>query len=317
MISIPGGQFSMGSDRFYPEERPAHTAMGTGFQIAQRPVTNLEFREFASQTGYVTVAERELTGPAYAALSDADRAPGSLVFHETPGPVDLRDWRQWWAWVPGASWRAPLGPDSDLTGKDQHPVTQVCFADATAYAEWAGGRLPTEAEWEHAARGGTDTEFAWGDELHPAGEVLANTWLGRFPYENRGWGGTSPVGTFAPNGYGLFDMIGNVWEWTTTVSTPNHRAAASDAPAATAAATAAASSAASSAGAGATTCCGCSPQAPDAVAHPAAPNPAVSRVTKGGSHLCSPDYCQRYRPAARSAQTEDSATSHLGFRIAK
>ena len=297
MISIPGGQFSMGSERFYPEERPVHTAAVDGFRISRHPVTNLEFRGFVDQTGYVTVAERALTGPAYAALSDAERAPGSLVFHETPGPVDLRDWRQWWTWVPGASWRSPLGPDSDLTGKDQHPVTQVCFADAAAYARWAGGRLPTEAEWEHAARGGTATEFAWGDELHPDGEVLANTWLGRFPYDNQGWGGTSPVGTFAPNGYGLFDMIGNVWEWTSTLATPHHGAVASAPPTVPAGAA----------------CCGCSPQ-PAAASE--APNAAVSRVTKGGSHLCSPDYCQRYRPAARSPQTEDSATSHLGFRIA-
>lgn len=315
MIRIPGGQFQMGSDRFYPEERPAHTVTGHEFQIAQHPVTNAEFRAFVEATGYVTVAERELTGPAYAGLSDADRAPGSLVFHETPGPVNLRDWRQWWSWVPGANWRHPLGPGSDLTGKDHHPVTQVCFADATAYADWAGGRLPTEAEWEQAARAGGTTEYAWGDELHPAGEVLANTWLGPFPYDRQGWGGTSPVGTFAPNGYGLFDMIGNVWEWTTTEYTLNHREAAARAQRPVTDADVASGADATD---GPPSCCGCSPKADAAqTSGTAVPNPAVNRVTKGGSHLCSPDYCQRYRPAARSPQSEDSATSHLGFRIAK
>jgi formylglycine-generating enzyme required for sulfatase activity len=203
----------------------------------------------------------------------------------TTGPVDLRDWRQWWTWVPGASWRHPFGPESTIEDRLDHPVVQVSYPDAVAYASWAGRQLPTEAQWEYAARGDSTTAYAWGDEVRPDGQLMANTWQGRFPHRNDGalgWAGTSPVGTFPPNAFGLLDMIGNVWEWTTTAFTRHHRP---DQPAE-----------------------GCCP--------PPSPSgdPTVHQVLKGGSHLCAPEYCHRYRPAARSSQSQDSATTHIGFR---
>ena len=209
---------------------------------------------------------------------------GAMVFRPTAGPVDLRDWRQWWVWVPGASWRRPFGPDSDVAGRADHPVVQVAYPDAAAYARWAGRRLPTEAEWEYAARGGAGTTYAWGDEEKPAGRLMANTWQGRFPYQNDGalgWAGTSPVGAFPPNTFGLYDMIGNVWEWTTTEFSAHHRL----------------------------------DQPPKSCCAPSGPaDPAVAQTLKGGSHLCAPEYCHRYRPAARSPQSQDTATTHIGFR---
>lgn len=218
MVSLPGGRFAMGSEEFYPEEGPVHPATVGPFAIDRHPVTVAEFRRFVSETGYVTVAEHP---PDPADYPDADPAllvPGSLVFRRTAGPVDLRDVRAWWAYVPGACWHAPEGPGSNVRGRHRHPVTQVAYADAAAYAAWAGKQLPTEAEWEYAARGGLDgTRFAWGDELAPEGRPTANTWQGRFPWENLledGYEGTSPVGAFPPNGFGLFDVCGNVWEWT-------------------------------------------------------------------------------------------------------
>ncbi|GAA2034468.1 formylglycine-generating enzyme family protein [Agromyces tropicus] len=289
LVTLPGGTFRMGSDHHYPEEAPQHARTVAPFAIERHPVTNAQFAEFVAATGYVTVAERPLDPVEFADVPEADRLPGSLVFTPTDGPVDLRDWRRWWQWVPGADWRHPFGPDSGIDDRLDHPVVHVSFADATAYAEWAGRRLPTEAEWEYAARGGLDgAEFAWGDERMPGGAVMANTWQGDFPYRNAGWGGTSPVGTFAPNGYDLVDVIGNVWEWTSDAFTPRH-------------------------------------VPPDAASvdrgerrdllSGAAPSRSM-RTTKGGSHLCAPEYCRRYRPAARSAQAEDSATTHLGFRCA-
>jgi formylglycine-generating enzyme required for sulfatase activity len=322
MVRIPGGSFLMGSDAFYPEEAPIFRADVTAFDIDKHPVTNRQFSEFVAATGYVTVAERALDAAEYPQLSDADRAAGSLAFRQTVGPVDLGDWRAWWIWQTGASWRHPFGPDSDITDREDHPVVQVCFVDASAYAEWAGKRLPTELEWERAARGGIDgRNYAWGDELSPGGELRANTWQGSFPYRNTGasgWVGTSPVGTFPPNEFGLVDMIGNVWEWTSSVFTPDHRAqraAASNLLGSPMPATAATSDS----GCGDGCMCGPSDSGKSSVvsASGAIPNPAVSHVTKGGSHLCAPEYCQRYRPAARSAQTEDSATTHLGFRCAR
>lgn len=288
----------MGSNHHYPEERPQHAARVDPFLLTRYLVTNREFSAFISDTGYVTTAEQPLEGPEFASVPPAERAPGSLCFTPTAGPVNLRNWRHWWRWQPGASWRHPQGPDSSIEGLDDHPVVQVSFADASSYATWAGARLPTEAEWEHAAWAGTSgEEFTWGNELSPGGRLMANTWQGKFPYLNtgaNGWKGTSPVGTFPANSFGLFDMIGNVWEWTSSRFTPRH-----DAPLPPGVAPAEAGSA-----------CGCSPQVARA-------NPNITRVTKGGSHLCAPEYCQRYRPAARSPQTEDSATSHLGFRIAQ
>ncbi|MGB8502085.1 formylglycine-generating enzyme family protein, partial [Mycobacterium sp.] len=198
------------------------------------------------------------------------------------GPVDLRDWRQWWDWAPGVSWRHPFGPGSSVEDKPDHPVVQVAYPDAWAYAKWAGRRLPTEAEWEYAARAGCSSVYAWGDEPTPGGHLMANTWQGRFPYRNDGadgWVGTSPVGTFPANGFGLLDMIGNVWEWTTTEYSTHHRVGQP--------------------------CCGPSVSSAD---------PTVSQTLKGGSHLCAPEYCHRYRPAARSPQSRDTATTHIGFR---
>jgi formylglycine-generating enzyme required for sulfatase activity len=230
------------------------------------------------------VAEQPINPALYPGANPDDLVPGALVFRPTPGPVDLRDWRQWWHWVPGACWRHPWGPDSDVAEKADHPVVQVAFPDAAAYAQWAGRRLPSEAEWEYAARAGATTTYAWGDEEKPDGQLMANTWQGRFPYRNDGalgWTGTSPVGTFPPNRFGLLDMIGNVWEWTATEYSTHHRL----------------------------------DQPPKSCCTPCGPaDPSVNQTLKGGSHLCAPEYCHRYRPAARSPQSQDTATTHIGFR---
>jgi sulfatase modifying factor 1 len=298
MAWIPGGTFRMGSADFYPEERPVHRAAVDGFWMDCSPVTVAEFRRFVSATGYVTVAERPLQASDYPDAEPALLVPGSLAFHRTAGPVDLRDYRNWWAYVPGASWHRPQGPGSGLRGKGRHPVTHVAYEDADAYAAWAGKALPTEAEWEYAARGGLDGAiYAWGDELMPGGLPMANTWQGAFPWQNLltdGYDGTSPVGAFPANGYGLYDMTGNVWEWTCDYFTPRHPADAVDA------------------------CC--IPRNPQVTARERSkiagePGGHLARkVIKGGSHLCAPSYCLRYRPAARQSETTDSATSHLGFR---
>ncbi|MGY4653510.1 formylglycine-generating enzyme family protein [Mycobacterium sp. URHB0021] len=286
LVELPGGSFRMGSTKFYPEEVPVHTVTVAAVAVERHPVTNAQFAEFVAATGYVTVAEQPLDPALYPGVAERDLIPGALVFRPTRGPVDLRDWRQWWHWSPGASWRRPFGPDSDswkLGARLDHPVVQVAYPDAAAYARWAHRRLPTEAEWEYAARGGADTTYPWGEDAAPNGELMANTWQGRFPYRNDGalgWRGTSPVGVFPPNGFGLSDMIGNVWEWTTTQFSAHHRL---DEPAQ-----------------------GCCP--------PAHADPTVSQALKGGSHLCAPEYCHRYRPAARSPQSQDSATTHIGFR---
>ena len=281
-VTLRGGRFVIGSDLFYPEEGPVHEVTVAPFAIGQFAVTNAEFREFVRETGYLTVAERPLASDSQGVSNE----PGSLVFTPTDGPVDLADWRQWWRWVPGASWRHPRGPDSTLEGLDDHPVVQIAFEDADAYALWAGARLPTEKEWEFAARGGLDqATFAWGEE--PNDGTRANTWQGEFPYLNtgaRGWHSTAPVGSFPPNGFGLYEMTGNTWEWTTTRWTTRHPPKSS--------------------------CCPAPQETHDHAVR-------GSRVLKGGSHLCSPSYCLRYRPAARSQQTEDSATTHIGFRLAR
>jgi formylglycine-generating enzyme required for sulfatase activity len=269
-----------------------------GFRVDRHPVTVDAFRRFVCATGYVTVAERPLDPADYPGADPALLKPGSLVFRKAPHRVSLRDHTRWWAYVPGASWEHPRGPGSGLGGLDQHPVTHVAHEDAAAYAAWAGKALPTEAEWEYAARGGLDgAAFAWGDEERPDGQLMANHWQGEFPWENRaenGSEGTSPVGAFPPNGYGLFDMTGNTWEWTDDFFTPRHPGEAAKA------------------------CCVPvnprvdSPQRSYAVGQPGAHIPR--RVIKGGSHLCAPNYCLRYRPAARQGETIETSTGHLGFR---
>ena len=280
----------MGSERFYPEEGPVHDRIVESFELDATPVTTAQFAEFVAATGYVTTAERPLTVEQFPQLTRAEREPGSMVFTMTAGPVDLGDWRQWWEWVAGADWRHPSGPDSSVDDRQDHPVVQVSFEDASRYAQWAGKRLPTEAEWEFAARGGLEqATFVWGDDdddAHP----LANHWQGRFPHENTGWGGTSPVGSYPPNGFGLYDMAGNVWEWTSSPFTSRHLPAGRGGP---------------DAGARRQLFT----QTQDAGTPP--------RVLKGGSHLCSPDYCLRYRPAARSPQSEDTSMTHIGFRCAR
>ncbi len=291
-IALEGGSFWGGSNDYYPDEAPARILRVAPFDLASTPVTNSEFGAFIAASGYVTVAEREIPQELFPGLSAADRAPGSLVFSPTDGPVDLGDWQQWWRWVPGAHWRAPHGPGSSVDDLADHPVVQIAYEDALAYAEWVGGRLPTEDELEYAAGGGRrPAPYAWGEEREPGGRIKANTWRGRFPYRNDGsdgWVGTSPVGTFPPNDFGLYDLIGNVWEWT---STPYSSLRTS-------------SSVASEAGCS----CGCGPVGRDV---------QRMRVLKGGSHLCAPEYCLRYRPAARSPQVEDSAATHIGFRVAR
>jgi formylglycine-generating enzyme len=302
MVWVAGGSFLMGSEDFYPEERPVHRVAADGFWMDEHPVTVAEFERFVIATGHVTTAECAPEAADYPDASPEQLVPGSLVFRQPTRPVPLHDFRAWWAWVPGAQWRHPEGPDSTTDGLELHPVTHVSHADALAYAAWAGKSLPTEVEWELAARGGLDgAVFAWGDEFAPAGQMMANTWQGDFPLHNEALDGfqrTSPVGTFPPNGFGLHDVAGNVWEWTDTPYTPHHHAAAgrSEGPTTTPARTG--------------SCCG--PRREHAP--PPATGVTGTRVIKGGSHLCAPNYCLRYRPAARQSQTVDTSTSHIGIR---
>ena len=295
---IPAGTFLMGSDAHYPEEAPAHKVTVDGFWIDSRPVTNEAFARFVEATGHVTVAEVPPDPAEYPGALPELLFPGSLVFQKPSRPVNMRDMRNWWAFTLGADWRHPGGPDTNLEGMDRHPVVHVAFGDAAAYAKWAGKELPTEAEWERAARGGLDgAVYAWGDEIMPRGRPMANFWQGQFPHENTledGWEGTSPVGMFPPNGYGLFDMIGNVWEWTDDWYAPRHQHMAKN------------------------SCC--VPRNPRGASRDESidlrqPEIRIPRkVLKGGSHLCSPNYCQRYRPAARYPEPVDTSTSHVGFR---
>jgi formylglycine-generating enzyme len=295
MSWIPGGTFRMGSDDFYPEERPVHRVTVDGFWMDRHLVTVAQFQQFVKATEYVTVAERPLDAIEYPGVDPDRLVPGSLTFRRTTGPVDLRDFSNWWVYTPGACWHHPDGPGSG-GGREQHPVTHIAHEDAEAYATWAGKELPTEAEWEYAARGGLETTvYAWGDEFAPGGTMMANTWQGQFPWQNLltdGYEGTSPVGTYPANGWGLYDMIGNVWEWTCDYFEPRHPAAASPC---------------------------CVPRNPRVTSpariQPAGPGAHIPRrVTKGGSHLCAPNYCRRYRPAARQPQAIDTSTSHIGFR---
>lgn len=308
MLRVPSGVFDMGSEDFYPEERPIHRVEVASFYMDEHPVTVAEFRRFVKATGHVTVAEVAPDPGDFPDAEPAQLVPGSLVFTSPPGPVSLNDFRTWWSWMPGAEWRHPEGPDSTLHGRDLHPVTHVAYADALAYAGWAGKELPTEVEWEFAARGGLEgATYAWGNEFAPHGRMMANTWQGDFPIHNElldGYERTSPVRKFPPNGYGLVDMTGNVWEWTNQDYASSHAAAAAQSAAPP-----------PPSEVGVTSCCGPqrSPHMGGDESRPLAEE-SSPKVVKGGSHLCAPNYCLRYRPAARQLQTVDTSTSHLGFR---
>lgn len=284
LIGIPAQTVVLGADNDYPEEGPARQVTVDGFHIEMYQVTNAQFAEFIDATGYVTVAERPLNAADYPGAPAVNLQPGSMVFHRTPGPVDLTHLSQWWTWTPGACWNHPRGPRSTLRNRDHHPVVHIAFEDAAAYADWAERALPTEAEWEVAARGGLDhTTYTWGDEPERPGQKLANYWHGEFPYlPDTGYGLSAPVGSFPANGYGLFDMAGNVWEWTTDWYGEDRATIP---------------------------CCGA-----DSV-DPNQPQFAVPRkVIKGGSFLCADNYCLRYRPSARRPQAVDTGMSHIGFR---
>jgi formylglycine-generating enzyme required for sulfatase activity len=301
-VMLTGGTFAMGCEDFYPEEAPVHRVRVGDFSIDAHQVTNEQFAAFVRDTGYTTVAERPLDPGDYPGAPVENLVPGSMVFTPTKGPVDLRHLSQWWTWTPGACWSAPEGPGSSVKRRADHPVVQVAHEDAEAYASWAGAVLPTEAEWEYAARGGIEgATFTWGDEERPGGRIMANTWDGPdFPWRSTresGWTRTSPVGSFPSNGFGLFDMAGNVWEWTDDWWTSRHPEDVT-AP-----------------------CC-----APEhshggdrqGSYDPVQPQFKIGRkVIKGGSHLCADSYCLRYRPAARRPQMVDTGMSHIGFRCVR
>lgn len=305
MVWIPGGEFTFGTDfdEGWPDEKPAHRARVAGFWIDATEVTNAQFQKFVEVTGYTTTAERAPTleeimsqvPPGTPEPKPEDLVAGSLVFTPPAGPVDLRDFSQWWQWTPGANWRHPDGPRSDLTGRDDHPVVHISWDDATAFAKWAGKRLPTEAEWEFAARGGLDNKpYTWGDEPPGDNKERANIWQGQFPHENSshdGFAGTAPVKSFPPNGYGLYDTAGNVWEWCADWYDRGLHARLA---------------------------------ARELVENPAGPKQSSDperpfmqqRVQKGGSFLCNDAYCSRYRPSARHGSSPDTGMSHVGFRCA-
>jgi len=298
MVWIPGGTFRMGSEKAYPEERPVHRVTVDGFWMDRIPVTNQRFSHFVEATGHVTFAELPPNPADYPGALPEMLYAGSLVFVKPAGKVLLGQIANWWQYMRGAWWREPHGPGSSVDGIEQHPAVHVTFGDAEAFARWENKELPTEAEWEFAARGGLDgAAYAWGHEFMPDDVPMANTWQGEFPWQNLatdGFEGTSPVGAFPANGYGLHDVIGNVWEWTTDWYEPRHAGEAMKA------------------------CC--IPQNPkggreDASYDPAGPTIRIPRkVLKGGSHLCAPNYCRRYRPAARFPEPVDTSTSHVGFR---
>jgi formylglycine-generating enzyme len=293
---VPGGTYLMGSNKHYPEEAPAHRVAVDGFWMDECTVTNAQFRRFVEETGHVTMAERPPNADDYPGALPELLVPGSVVFVKPRRRVSLDNPYEWWSLVPGADWRHPRGPDTSIEGLDDHPVVHVAFEDAEAFARWAGKALPTEAEWELAARGGlSGAEFTWGVEFTPGGRWMANTWQGDFPYENRsedGFEWTAPAGSFPPNAYGLHDMAGNVWEWTTDWYLERHEVAKA--------------------------CCTVSnPRGGEREQSFDDRVPGVRiprKVMKGGSYLCAPNYCRRYRPAARMAQPVDTSTCHLGFR---
>jgi formylglycine-generating enzyme required for sulfatase activity len=319
MIWIPGGEFTMGTDdpNSMPNERPAHRVRVDGFWMDATAVTNAQFRAFVEATGYVTIAERPVDWeelkqqlpPGTPRPPDRMLKPGSLAFTPPNHPVDLRDMSQWWTWTTGADWRHPAGPGSSIEGRDDYPVVQLAWDDAVAYAKWAGKRLPTEAEWEYGARGGLECKrFCWGDEFVPssgpyAGKHMANTWTGDFPHRNDnadGYAGVAPVKSFPPNGFGLYDMAGNVWNWTADLYRADAHAQAREQAKRTA-----------------TGCCA-NPRGPLTSWDPTREMPDLpQRVTKGGSFLCNPSYCESYRPSARRGTPPDTGTMHVGFRCAR
>ena len=303
MAWIPDGTFLMGTNdkESFPNERPAHLVQVQGFWMDKHDVTNAEFSKFVEATGYVTTAERKVDWedlkkqlpPGTPKPDDSALEPGALVFTPTSGPVQLNDLSAWWRWVHGANWRHPEGLGSSIEGRENHPVVQVSWNDAVAYARWAGKRLPTEAEWEFAARGGLESKrYVWGDEFKPGGKHMANTWQGLFPVTNTaedGFVGSSPVGSFPANGYGLYDMAGNVWQWCSDWYRvdANIEAASKNV---------------------------CrDPRGPTESYDPGDPY-APKRVVKGGSFLCNPSYCESYRPSARRGTPPDTGSSHTGFR---
>ncbi|MFE3289325.1 formylglycine-generating enzyme family protein [Rhodococcus sp. NPDC059234] len=291
---VPAQIFTMGSDRHYPEEGPAHRVEVDAFAIEARQVTNAQYATFVEDTGYRTVAERPLDPAEFPGAPAENLQPGSMVFVPTPGPVDLRHINQWWRWTPGASWQHPDGPGSSTAGRRDHPVVHIAHEDAQAYAGWAGRALPTEAQWEAAARGGLEhTEFTWGDHAESDEKRLANYWHGDFPWRaDQGYGTTAPVASYPPNPYGLFDMAGNVWEWTDDWYAEGH--------------------------AGGHSCCAPrNPRGPAVEESYDARQPQFRtprKVIKGGSFLCADSYCRRYRPAARRPHMIDTGMSHIGFR---
>lgn len=296
MVWVPGGTYTAGSSEFYPEEGPPREVTVEGFWMDTTHVTNDEFAAFVDATDYSTAAERPPNPEDYPGADPDALVPGSAVFTPPTVPVDAREPSGWWTYVPEANWRRPFGPDSSIDGLLDHPVVHVTYEDAAAYAEWAKKELPTEAQWERAARGGlAGKRFVWGDEHAPGGDPMANTWQGEFPYENRcfdGYERTSPVGAFPANGFGLYDMAGNVWHWTSDWFGADPTAGGSSA------------------------CC--SPVSRTVAeansVDPNDPSRMPRKVLKGGSHLCAPNYCFRYRPAARYPEPVDTSTSHVGFR---
>lgn len=304
MRFIERGIFTMGSDHWYVEEAPIRRVKVESFWIDETPVTNRQFADFVAETGHVTYAEIAPDPKNYPGMAPEMARAGSLVFRPTDGPVPLAEYERWWEFTFGACWRMPLGAEAgDIAALDlwDHPVVHVTHGDAMAYARWAGKDLPTEAEHEFAARGGLEgADFAWGDELAPGGQMMANYWQGTFPYHNTcadGWLRTSPVGSFPANGYGLYDIIGNVWEWTGDWWREKPAAAKKKA---------------------ADSCCAISNPRGGTLREsfdPTQPGLRIGRkVLKGGSHLCAANHCERYRPAARHPQMVDSSTSHIGFR---
>jgi len=299
MVWIPGGTFRMGSDDHYADEAPAHRVTVTPFWMDVTTVTNEDFARFIRATGYMTVAERQPDPQQYPGADPRTLVPGALVFHKPKAAISLDNFRNWWEYVPGACWRSPEGSASSIAGRARHPVVQVAYEDALAYASWAGKDLPTEAEWEFAARGGLDgAEFAWGEELSPGGRQLANFWQGQFPVPalpQELHHGTTPVRAFPPNPYGLYEMIGNVWEWTLDWYRPRHERGA--------------------VGHGdGVPIDPCGPSVEHSYDERMPKLRIPRKVLKGGSFLCAPSHCRRYRPAARYARMIDTAACHIGFR---